>query len=79
MVFWSSAGFEAAAGFDAGCLTPELRRQAHQPQAHDQLFHTLLSLLDVATGLYEPALDLARACRAAAHGVQARGAGQAGG
>lgn len=63
MVFWSSEGFEQAAGLERGCLMPTLRDQAAEPLAHDQLFHTVLGLLDVRTALYEPALDLARRCR----------------
>ncbi len=59
MVFWSSAGFAASAGLNSDCL----RQRARQPATHDHLFHSLLALLDVQTALYEPALDLAGACR----------------
>jgi lipid A ethanolaminephosphotransferase len=40
-------------GWRAGCLT----NLAQQPLRHDHLFHSLLSLLDVRTQLYEPAWD----------------------
>lgn len=63
MLAWASAGFEHAAGLDAGCLRPALQRQAAGPLAHDHLFHTLLGLLDVRTALREPAWDLSRGCR----------------
>lgn len=63
MLAWASAGFERAAGLDAGCLRPALQRQAAGPVAHDHLFHTLLGLLDVRTALREPAWDLSRGCR----------------
>ena len=70
MVMWSSTGFDAAMGAGAGCVTPELQRLAKTPVAHDHLFHTVLGLLDVRTALYEPGLDLTRACRPAAAGAR---------
>lgn len=66
MVMWASAGFEAASGLRGGCLDAELRRRAQQPASHDNLFHTVLGLLDVRTQLRAPDLDLTDGCRAAA-------------
>lgn len=66
MIAWASDGFEAAAGMASGCLRPELQRRAGQPASHDNLFHTLLGLMDVHTALYEPAFDLTQPCRALA-------------
>lgn len=63
MVFWSSPGFEQGAGLQRGCLVPALREQAGAALAHDQIFHTVLGLLDVRTDLYEASLDLAGRCR----------------
>lgn len=40
-------------GWRADCLAP----LTQQPLRHDHLFHSLLSLLDVRTQLYEPAWD----------------------
>ena len=59
MTLWLSAGAAPALHLDTGCLA----RRAAQPVAHDHLFHTLLGLLDVRTGLYEPPFDLAQGCR----------------
>lgn len=59
MVMWMSAGFAGRAGIDVGCL----RSRAAAPVSHDHLFHTLLRLADVRTTLYEPAWDIAAACR----------------
>lgn len=64
MVFWRSDGFEQGAGLRQDCLMPTLRAQAARPLAHDQLFHTVLGLLDIRTELYEASLDLAHGCRA---------------
>jgi lipid A ethanolaminephosphotransferase len=59
MVMWLSGGLPAAEGLDLDCL----RRRAALPASHDNLFHTVLGLLDVKTALYDPAWDLAQGCR----------------
>lgn len=59
MVFWSSPSFNAAFGLDAGCLS----REALKPASHDNLFHSLLGLLDVETLAYGAERDLFAACR----------------
>lgn len=37
-----------------------LRAAAEQPASHDNVFHTVLGLLDINTSIYNPELDLAR-------------------
>ncbi len=59
MVMWWSAGFGRSAGLNADCL----RTRARQPATHDNLFHTVLALLDIKTSLYTPALDVTHDCR----------------
>ncbi|MED5620161.1 phosphoethanolamine transferase [Ideonella sp. BN130291] len=59
MVMWLSAGYAQRFGLDPRCL----RERAAQPAHHDNLFHTVLGLLDVRTQVYEPKMDLAAACR----------------
>jgi lipid A ethanolaminephosphotransferase len=59
MLMWFSPGLQGADLPDLACL----RQRAQAPAAHDNLFHTLLGLLDVQTRLYEPAWDLAQPCR----------------
>ena len=44
-VVWLSAAFERDMGIDAACL----RARARQPASHDNLFHSLLGVLDVHT------------------------------
>jgi lipid A ethanolaminephosphotransferase len=61
-VLWLSHGFAADRGIDVGCL----RARARQPASHDNLFHTVLGLMDVSTRDRDPALDLVRGCTAAA-------------
>ena len=60
MVMWLSPGFAASSGLDQDCL----RRQAALPMSHDNLFHSVLGLLDIATHARDPSLDLSRPCHA---------------
>ena len=63
MVMWLSPSFADSRQIDLACL----RTRATQRATHDNLFHTMLGLLDVQTNVYEPALDLVKACRALPH------------
>lgn len=63
MLFWASAGFEQGAGLRPGCLRPQLQRKAEGSVSHDNLFHTVLGLLDVHTALHQAPLDLVDDCR----------------
>jgi lipid A ethanolaminephosphotransferase len=62
MVMWLSRGLREARGLDAGCL----RERARRPASHDNLFHTVLGLLDVRTSVYDGARDLSMPCTATA-------------
>jgi lipid A ethanolaminephosphotransferase len=59
MIMWWSNGFGRSAGLDTDCM----RTRSRQPAEHDNLFHTVLALLDVKTSLYTPALDVTHDCR----------------
>jgi lipid A ethanolaminephosphotransferase len=58
-VFWFSPGAAERIGIDANCLAARARK----PAQHDHLFHTLLSIADVRTALYDPEWDLVTGCR----------------
>jgi lipid A ethanolaminephosphotransferase len=60
MVMWLSPGFAAAFGLDRTCL----RRHAALAASHDNLFHSVLGLLDIATNARDPSLDLSTPCHA---------------
>jgi lipid A ethanolaminephosphotransferase len=62
MVAWVSPGLEHAAGLAPGCLRTVLT-SARDPLTHDHLFPFVLGLLDVRTGLRDPAWDLLATCR----------------
>ena len=64
MVIWMSARFRASLALDAACLA----EGAGGDVSHDNMFSTILGLLDVATTARDPALDLAGSCRLAAAG-----------
>lgn len=59
MVTWLSPSMREAAGVDQGCL----EKRASQRVSHDNLFHSVLGLMDVKTRVYDPSLDLFAACR----------------
>ena len=58
LTMWFSPGFVAAAGLDLPCL----RRRAGQPASHDNLFPSILGLLQVRTREYRAAGDLFAQC-----------------
>jgi lipid A ethanolaminephosphotransferase len=58
MVTWLSAGLQQRSGVKADCL----REQAAKPLSHDNVFHSVLGLMDVKTAVHDPALDLYAPC-----------------
>ena len=59
MVIWMSQRFEAALGLDAACMAA----RAGDPVSHDNMFSTVIAMLDVQTTATDAALDLAGPCR----------------
>jgi lipid A ethanolaminephosphotransferase len=59
MVVWLSPSMREGAGIDAGCLV----QRSSQRVSHDNLFSSVLGMMDVKTRVYDPALDLFSACR----------------
>ena len=64
MLMWFSAGLQRSAGLDLQCL----RQHTEELVSQDNLYHSVLGLMDVQTNVYRPANDLLRACRAG-HGA----------
>jgi len=56
LIVWVAEGLRARRGLDWGALSA---RRA-EPCSHDNLFHSVLGLLDVETSAYRPELDLFR-------------------
>lgn len=61
MVSWLSPGLQQRSGTSVACL----RRRAGQPLSHDNLFHSVLGVMDVQTTVRDRALDLFAPCAAA--------------
>ncbi|GGD49721.1 phosphoethanolamine transferase [Pseudoxanthomonas indica] len=59
MVMWFSPGFAASTSLDVACL----RAEAKAPASHDNLFPSVLGLMDVQTRLYDHDRDLFARCR----------------
>jgi lipid A ethanolaminephosphotransferase len=75
MVSWLSPAWQQRAGVRMDCL----RARQAEPLSHDNLFHTVLGLMDVTTQVREPALDALAPCAspggAALNGVKPTPAG----
>lgn len=57
-LFWMSDGFSSRFGVDAACLKASAGREL----SHDNLFHSLLGLLDIHAAVYDADQDMFRAC-----------------
>lgn len=62
LVMWLSPGFRRSFQVDQGCLRS---RASSVEVSHDNLFHSLLGVLDVQTQAYDVALDMFAPCRPA--------------
>ncbi|GAB2504092.1 phosphoethanolamine transferase [Arenimonas alkanexedens] len=58
MLLWTSPAFQRWRGLDIGCV--QSRRS--EPLSHDNLFHTVLGLLDLQTDAYQPERDALTSC-----------------
>jgi lipid A ethanolaminephosphotransferase len=58
MLAWLSEDFSQRFGIDQGCL----ERAAGTPISHDNLFSSVLGLLDITSKVYNPTLDIFRHC-----------------
>lgn len=59
MIFWMSETFKNQFGIDNNCLS----NKAANTLSHDNLFHSLLGMLDIETKARNPELDLFASCR----------------
>jgi len=56
---WLSQDFEAANSIDRSCL----KKISNDSYSHDNLFHTVLGMLNVSTNVYKADLDIIKPCR----------------
>lgn len=59
MFLWLSDDYAKANGIDSECL----KNSAADTYSHDNLFHTLLGMLNVETSIYNTKLDIVKPCR----------------
>ena len=59
MIAWFSDHYQQSFGIDIHCL----QKERNAPLSQDNLFHSMLGLLEVRTRVYNPALDLFAGCR----------------
>ena len=60
MMFWVSSGLAAAQKVDQACLAKQAQNRSF---SHDNLFSTILGLMQVDTLIYNPSHDILDACR----------------
>ncbi|HEX8541089.1 MAG TPA: phosphoethanolamine--lipid A transferase [Pseudomonas sp.] len=59
MFAWFSDTYKASFSVDTGCL----QKERNAPLSQDNLFHSMLGLLEVSTRAYNPSLDMFAGCR----------------
>ncbi len=64
MLVWMSAGYKNRFGIDRGCLAA----QSDDSLSHDNLYHSILGMLDIRTKERDPDLDIFSPCRVTADG-----------
>lgn len=60
-VMWLDPSFTESAGVDRACI----QARAKEPHSHDDLFHTVLGMMNVSTKIRDDRLDIIAACRSA--------------
>ena len=58
MMLWMSDGLQSRFGIDVRCLGA----RSNESLSHDNVFHSVLGMLNVSTAIYNPALDIFHAC-----------------
>ena len=71
MIAWLSPQFSVANAVDRPCVN----RKVADPLTHDNLFHSMLGVLDVRTSVYRPERDLFADCRGTHRSTLARNSG----
>lgn len=66
MVMWLSPAFVSGRGIDMSCM----KKRSLRPASHDNLFHSVLSLMQVSTNAYDQDRDLFAQCSAPREGLR---------
>jgi len=68
MIAWLSPSYAADHAIDTRCI----RDKSNDALSHDNLFHSVLGLLDVETSVYKPGRDIFEGCRGGAGAAYAQ-------
>ncbi|QAY84714.1 phosphoethanolamine transferase [Pseudomonas arsenicoxydans] len=68
MLAWFSDNYQKSFSVDTQCL----QQSRDKPLSHDNLFHSMLGLLEVNSKVYDKGLDMFAGCREVADGVLAK-------
>ena len=60
MIFWTSPGFEREKSLNTTCLRNNAQQKTY---SQDNLFHSMLGIMDITTEVYNPHMDLFANCR----------------
>ncbi|MDF2152707.1 phosphoethanolamine--lipid A transferase [Vibrio sp. CAU 1672] len=63
LLLWMSSGFRQSKHIEPDCLNQAAKRSGKY--SHDNMFHSLLGIMDVETKAYNSELDIFKACRTA--------------
>ncbi len=58
-VLWMDDDFAASTDVKRSCI----QARATEPSSHDNLFHSILGMMNVETSVYDPSLDILASCR----------------
>lgn len=58
-LLWTDPQFDRSMGLDRECLS----KAASLPRSHDNLFHSVLSMMNVTAEVYDPAFDIFANCK----------------
>ncbi|OOF23675.1 phosphoethanolamine transferase [Salinivibrio sp. IB574] len=61
LMVWLSDGFKQAKSINASCLREKAMNTGHY--SHDNIFHSLLGVMDIETRVYQPDNDIFSSCR----------------
>jgi len=59
LIAWTSPDYDAVSGFNRACAA----RLSAASFSHDNVYHTLLGMMDIRTSVYRPELDMFGKCR----------------
>ncbi|MDB5555881.1 MAG: sulfatase [Rhizobium sp.] len=63
LIAWTSPDYDAVSGFDRSCAA----KLSAAPFSHDNVYHSLLGMMDIRTSAYRPELDMFGECRKASY------------